>query len=231
MKRLLALVGVLLMLAGCVEVDQVLELRADGGVKLNWRLGLFTALARGPWARPDEERAAELAAMVPPEATAFVKTRVDSNPQRIWLVVEAELPDVTTYARFREAFIAAFEGDNDPVPMIYPPVVQRWMGRWYVTVDVPARLEDDGGPPKGDASARWKLRVDAPGQPISSNADRIDADGALVWDTSMGAVVHQGVRARAILPIPGMWAWWAGGAAAMGVVAGGGALIARRRFA
>jgi hypothetical protein len=219
-KRLLALAGVLWLLVGCVEVDQRLDLRADGSIALEWRLGLFAALARGPWAKPDDVRAKEFAAMVPDGARDLVRTRVDTDPERIWLVLEADLPDAETYAAFRDAFIARYEADYERMPFIYPPVVERWMGRWHVLVDIPARVEDDGEP-GGNASARWRLRVRGPAKPVSNDADRIDADGALVWEMPMSQVVRQGLHAHAVFPGAGLplvaWAGLAGAVALGGV--------------
>lgn len=231
--RLVALAGLLLLLVGCVEVDQVLKLRDDGSVLLRWRLGLVTALARGPWGKSDEERLAEWQALVPDDAAALVRATVEHGPERTWLVLDADLPDVETYTRFRAAFIERYEAENDRNPMLYPPELRQSGRIVRLAVDVPPR---EGTPAPGSpAAARstWRLRFESAWPVAAHDAHRVDPGGALVWELPVAAVLYDGVIASARVEQPGGpgWLWLAAlaGIAALVMVGVAGVQMFRKR--
>jgi hypothetical protein len=230
-RRLILLAAGLLLLTGCFELEQVLELHQDGSVALHWRLGLVPELAHAPWGKTPEDREDEWAAMVPPEAAAYVKTRVEDSPDRVWLILDADLPSVEAYAVFRDAFIARFEADREPNPLFYPPSIARRGFSWHVSTDIEPRTDADLKVSK-DSPARWTLKVRPWTKGGSSDADRVDADGTLVWERPIAGVLRDGVDAHADVAMPGIL-WGVGGGVVVRAAGapGIGAVAWRRRAA
>ena len=228
---ILSVTLLLLTSTACVDVDQALDIHADGSIGFHWKLGFVASLLNGPWGATHDERDKNWRTMIPPEDAAFVHATTEVDPAREWLLLDAELPSLDAWQAFRSAFIERYqERNHGDQPLVYPPELSRDGRTWHVQDAVAATSTDDKPLNPGALKAMWKLRVHAAQGGLTGNADRVDADGTLIWERPVARVVREGLDAQATVSAPDRWAWQAWAAiVAVGALGGVGVTFLARR--
>lgn len=188
--RHLFLFVALLLLPGCVDLVQKVQLQTDGSVAFEWKLGLNTDIAmrtRSP------ERDSEFLMEVARAAGDAINGTIHVEDGLRWYVLEGTLPDVDAYDAFRSLFIARFGTYyNRDDPMLYPPVLADGSleSRFEAAVDAPNADRD--------TEQAWRLELRLPeGTESTHNADEVLSDGALVWERPTTQVMRSGLEASA----------------------------------
>jgi hypothetical protein len=217
----------LLLAAGCVDVDQHLTVRADGTISLAWKLGLRRQVAdrtRKPTA--DEEWIREIEATGEPGQVGATVHRTDD---KLWLELAGEFPDRAAYVMFRQRFVELQHEQGAHVqPWLFPPEIRSTTSGWRVLLEVQPGAMSPAVPRADDLADPWRLQVTLPEQPTAHTAHEVLDDGTLVWRGEVTEIMKTGIIASARMYPPDAstgWGWllfplMLGGA----VVAGAGAL-------
>lgn len=211
MKRLFALVLAALWLVACFEVDQKIVLHASGGVSHSFRLTHAKPPREGLNPRGQALLDAVNGSPLGERVRAWVE--VDGGSQ-IW-AIEARLVSTEEYQVWREAAIAAMSDRYlmDIAWLRPPEITGRWARELHLVVDPELNETPTAGPPHPEHI--WRLTVVMPRPPASHNADRVEPDGALVWERPMRTVLLDGVQVSAVESMP--WAWIGLGLGGLGV--------------
>lgn len=193
MSRLLPLFLALLFLAACFEVDQRIVLRGSGAVDHTVRI-----TQPAPKLAPIPEKAQAFLDQV--NASPFgerVRAFVSREDKSLTWTIEARLLNAAEYRAWREAFIAATkERYGQDVGFLRPPELRGLLARELV-VELPPEIPTEPIPGVEDTRNVWRLTVVASKGVASHNADRVEADGSLVWERPLKSVLYDGVQAQA----------------------------------
>ncbi len=197
MKRLLSIAVALLTLTACVDLDQTLTLHNNGSVSLLWRMGLPPEVTQMPWTKHGEERDTWWQNVVPPYARAFVTPSIEDKDGETALILNAELPDLKAYQDLRQAFTNKLAENSVPFPMFEPPMVRSVDSVRIVEVHLEPRENAPDQENDKRLGTHWTLHLVSDEPLTDHNADRVEPDGSLVWERTLGAVQREGLHTHA----------------------------------
>lgn len=226
--RLFALAGSSLGLVACLDLEHTVTIHDGGAIDYQLRLGLDAKMANGPLAKPKDQRDQEWKDNVPAEAREYAHASVVETPDKVWLVIDANLPDYSSYAEFRDLFVAQYEKDHSPNPVFYPPIIERSGGSLIVHADIPKIDKPFDIPP--NAQATWTVIVNAD-QPITAmGTDPGAMPNAVRWTKPLLDIMRDGTSVSADVHVGyGVWPWLLGGVVVVGI--GAGAAVGLRKSA
>lgn len=226
--RLLALAGTSLGLVACLDLEHTVTIHDGGAIDYRLRLGLDAKIANGPLAKPKDQREQEWEAHVPPEARDYAHASIVESPDKVWLVIDANLPDYSSYAEFRDLFIAQYEKDHAPNAVFYPPLIEFRGGSLVVHADIPPINKPFEIPP--NAKADWTVIVNSD-EPITAlGGDPTSTPTSVTWTKPLLDVMRDGTSVSASVHVGyGPWPWVIGTVAIIGI--GAGVALAMRKTA
>lgn len=226
MKRLLAIPPALLLLVACFDLEHTVVVHDGGAIDYTLRLGMASKVANGPAGKPKDQRDAEWKANLPPEVAEVAQAYVEETPETVWLVIDADLPDVAAYGAFRDAFVARWSDKyGAQAAVIFPPTITAIAGQAVIRADVPRAEEAFSLPPEAkDLPTTWKLVVKGDAKVTGSVGGVPTDDGhTLTYTQPLLEVMQEGAFAEARVPIGwGMWPWVGGAVLLAGIGVGAG---------
>ena len=228
---LLATAALLASQVACLDLEHHVDVHKSGAIGYVMRLGLDAKYASGPLAKPADERERDWKAHVPPESAAYVDAHVEETPETVWLVIDAALPDVATYAAFREGFIRLYETTHKSNPLFYPPAVEEHFSGFVVVADVRPSEEQFAIPDEAKIGTNtWRLIVTGDAEVTPSiGAIASDSGRTATFERPLLEVVREGTYAEVSVPGGGNTLFFVlGGLAGLGLAAGAAIFLTRR---
>lgn len=200
--RLLLTAGLLASQVACLELEHRVNVHRSGAVDYVLRLGLESKYATGPLAKPADERERDWKAHVPAASARYVDAHVEQTPETVWLVIDAELPDVAAYDVFRDGFIKLYEADHKPNALFYPPVIESRLSRYVVRADVRPSEEPLVIPEGAKLGVNtWRLVVTGEDE-VAPSMGAIASDGGrtVTFERPLLEVAREGTYAEVSVP-------------------------------